>query len=377
MLAAMRRRGPTLLLLWTCAAGACSGAGTREPERTTVARSAPATGSTQASAPAAPGSAELAAGSSFGDLVQAAGARLSAGALDARGECLLRVAGAGHALDAELMPALHELPESVADLDAALQRARGPVRVLTAWGQVGAIEPDLALASFTALSPEALRAPVVALLIGDAGAYLRYGDGAASEADGPIAIDAVVPRLLAQPRAQGAVLYVAAEDGTPLVALAELLRALPSGRSIALAQVLPPGTRVPPIAAQAPPDQQLCLDGLPEPAAGSNEGELDPAVALEALAPLRDGARACLQDATGAARAGGRIVLALRVGANGAVEHACLLQDGIGDAALGACVLQSARSVRMPAPSPSGFVDLHLPLALTPEALPERRALCE
>jgi hypothetical protein len=143
--------------------------------------------------------------------------------------------------------------------------------------------------------------------------------------------------------------------------------------------VLPAGTRLPAIGAthQAPSLQLLCNEGLPEPAAGRGEGELAAAAIVQALTPVREAARACLQDATGPARAGGRVTLALRIGETGVVEHACLLQDGIGDATLGACVLQSARSARMPAPAPPGFVDVHVPLALTPESLPQPRALCE
>jgi hypothetical protein len=319
---------------------------------------------------------ELGAQASFGDLVRAAEARLTAGALDARGECLLRAQAQGYALDAELMPALHRFAEPLADLDAPLQRARGPLRVLTAWGQVGAIEPEIGLASFTALPPQSLRAPAVALLIGDAGVYVRYGDGPASDADGPLAIADAVPHLLAQPRATAAVLYVAAEEATPLARLAELLRALPHGRSVALAQLLPPGTRLPALSAGAPP-QRACPDGLPEPAAGSAEGALEPAAIVQALAPLREGARGCLHDATGSARAGGRLVLALRIGPDGSVQHACLLEDGIGDAAIAACVLQSARSARMPQPNPTGFVDVHVPLSLAPEAAPVVRPYCE
>jgi hypothetical protein len=323
-----------------------------------------------------PATVELGAQASFGDLVRSVDARLTAGALEARGECLLRAQAAGYALDAELMPALHRLAEPLADLDARLQRSRGPLRVVTAWGQVGAIEPEIGLASFTALSPQSLRAPAVALLIGDAGIYVRYGDGPASDADGPLAIADVTPHLLAQPRAAAAVLYVAAEDATPLARLAELLRTLPHERQVALAQPLPPGTRLPPLATAAPL-QRLCPDGLPEPPAGSAEGELDPAAIVQALAPLREGARACLHDATGAARAGGRLVIALRIAADGSVQDACLLADGIGDAAISECVLQSARSARLPQPNPAGFVDVHLPLALAPEAAPAVRPFCE
>lgn len=365
-------------LLFVCCV--CAACGTSAPDRARRPRDAsdpraPAA-PTPAIAPQVPESdgPELGADADFGDLVRTAAARMGAGDAGARAECLLRVGPRGYALDAELMPALHELPEPLAELDAGLLRARGPIRVLTAWGQLGAIHPALGLAAFTALPPQVLRASAVAVIATERGVYLRYSDAHATDADGPLELAAVVPRLLGAHAGQP-VLFVSAEAGVPVAQLAALLRALPHGRSVALAQVLPPGTRLPQVS--APQAVQTCPDGLPEPAADSAEGALDPQQIVDSLGPLRAGASACLASATAEARAGGRLVLALRIGADGAVQDACLLQDGIADAALAACVLQSARALRLPPPDPPGFVDVHVPLALTPQSPARPQALCE
>lgn len=349
---------------------ACGGAPATHAPRP---QSAPAMSAGAATAAPARRPAALA---TFADLLQEAGARMAAGADAAAAPCLLAVRDSGYELPAELMPALSELARPADDLDAQLRVARGPVRALTAWGQAGAMEPDLAVAAFTALPPQSLRAGVVALALTDEGAYLRYGAGAASDADGPLPIAAVVPRLLARSEAAQAVLYVTAESATPLSQLAELLRLLPHGRAVALAQLMPLGTQLPPLAAAAPP-ARACPDGLPEPAKGRAEGELPTEAVVAALAPLRESASGCLVNAQGAARAGGRIAIALRVDEQGAIEDACLLEDGIADAALAACVLASARVLRLPAPQPPGFVDVHLPLALTPSNEPAPAPLCE
>jgi hypothetical protein len=116
---------------------------------------------------------------------------------------------------------------------------------------------------------------------------------------------------------------------------------------------------------------------LPAPAPGSPEGDLDAKAIVAQLGPLRAAAEACLAHARGPASAGGRLVLALRIAADGRTQQACLMEDAIGDAALAGCVIDAANALRFPAPSPAGFVDVHLPLALAPEGPPMQRALCE
>ncbi len=364
----MRRTDLTLGALLFCA---CGGAPATQapPAQSPASVSASPAATAAAPAPERP----LA---TFGDLVDTASARVLAGADAATAPCLLAARGGGHVLSAELMPALSELAEPADDLDAQLRAARGPVRALTAWGQSGAIDPDLAIAAFTALPPQSLRAAVVAIVLTDEGAYLRFGAGGSSDADGPLPIASVVPRLLARPEAAQAVLFVTAESAIPLGDLAGLLRLLPHGRDVALAQLLPQGTRLPVLAGPTPP-ARACPDGLPEPAPGRAEGQLATETVGAALAPLRDSASACLVNAQGAARAGGRLAIALRIDERGGVEDACLLEDGIADSGLATCVLGSARALRLPAPQPPGFVDVHLPLALTPSNEPAPAPLCE
>jgi hypothetical protein len=300
---------------------------------------------------------------------------LRAHGADSSAGCLLGHSDAGFRLAADLMPALDELPDAVVDLDARLQREQGPMRVLTGWGPTIGPDGTLVLATFTALAPGALRSPVVALLLTDEGTYLRYGSTRASDADGPLPAQAAVARLLAAPGNRGATLYVAAEAAVSLAELVALLRLLPAEHEVVLGLPLPAGTRLPSVAAAAQPD--LCPEGLPTPGEQSVEGALEPRAIVAALAPLRSDAQACLDRARGQARAGGRLVLALRIGEDGRAQAACLAEDGIGDPALGSCVLSSARALRFPAPEPAGFVDVRLPLALSPAESPPQRALCD
>jgi hypothetical protein len=233
----------------------------------------------------------------------------------------------------------------------------------------------LVLASFTALGPQSVRTLGVALLATDEGVYLRYSDAPASAADGPLPTQSAIAGLLAAPHNGAAVLYVTAEAAIPLAQLVELLRLLPAERPVALALALPAGTQVPVTSPQQ--TAQVCADGLPPLAEGSAEGELDSREIVAALGPLKQAAQDCLQNAQGRARAGGRLVLALRIDKSGAVQESCAQEDAIGDAALAACVLASSRDLRFPAPRPPGPVDVLLPLSLVPTGSAQERALCE
>jgi hypothetical protein len=311
----------------------------------------------------------------FADLVRAARVAIRAGRKDSTAGCLITQGVNGFGLGADLMPALDELPDAPVELDGRLQRERDPVRVLTAWGQVGDAQPAIALAAFTTLGPESTRALGVALLLTDEGVQLRYSDAAASDADGPLPAQAAIERLLAAPHNADATLYVTAEAAIPLAQLVELLRLLPTDRTVALVLLLPQGTSVP--ARKTEASRQLCSDGLPEPAAGAVEGSLDSRAILAALGPLKSDAQSCLTTAQGQARAGGRLALALRIGEDGRVQEGCIQEDAIGDATLEACVMASARALRFPTPDPRGFVDVRLPLVLAPVGTPAQHALCE
>jgi hypothetical protein len=320
----------------------------------------------------------LDASATFADLVAAARVSIRAGRGDSAAGCLLGRDSSGFKLGADLMPALDALPDVPLDLDAQLQRTLGPARVLTAWGPAGRGEPELALTSFTSLPAESVRDPVVVLVLTDAGVYTRFGSTPVSDDGRALPIESAVSHVLAAPGNAQAAFYVSAEAGVPLATLAQVLRQLPVDRNVALAIVLPAGTKLPAVTPPSPTTSaDTCPDGLPDLDAHEAAGDLDRNAIVSALPPLQDAARGCMDNASGVARAGGKLVLALRIARDGSVARACLVNDAIGDAALAACVLSGARQLHFPQPSPAGSVDVQLPLALAPLGPERQRALCE
>jgi hypothetical protein len=317
---------------------------------------------------------ELGANATFGDLVRTARVLIRNPQATAHGACLLAQNADGYSLRADLAPAIDGLPDAPAELDGQLQRAEGPMRVLTPYGPTAGGDAALVLTSFTAVVPQAARAPALAVALTDAGAYLRYGASQASDADGPLLLDALITRLHA---ADGdALIYVTAEAAVAIADVVALLRLLPVEREVALAIALPSSTTLPSASAALAPAVDRCPEGQPEIDADAAQGDLDQSAVLSAIAPLRVQAQDCLDAARGPARAGGRVALAVRVAADGSVARACMLSDAIGDPALAECVLSSARALRFAAPKPSGVVDVHLPLSLQPAGPSSQRALC-
>ena len=200
---------------------------------------------------------------------------------------------------------------------------------------------------------------------------MRFGNTQVSDA-GPVsptneAIARVVDSpMLSMPGNENATFYVSAEAGVSLETVARLLSVLPADKAIALAIVLPAGTKLPAATPPPAPSADLCPDGLPELDANEAQGDLERSAIVAALPPLQDAATECMRNATGAARAGGKLVLGLRVARDGNVSRACTVRDAIGDAALATCVLSGARQLRFPAPNPAGSVDVQLPLSLSP-----------
>lgn len=62
----------------------------------------------------------------------------------------------------------------------------------------------------------------------------------------------------------------------------------------------------------------------------------------------------------------GRVVVAVRVAANGSVCSASLASDSLGDPGVSSCVLQKFRGGRFPSPS-DGCVDVHVPISFMPK----------
>jgi len=320
----------------------------------------------------------FARGASFDTLIVRAQALLLAPpGTEAEGACVLQASDERIGLGAELLAGVDPLPDASDDLTDRLQRSVRPVRVLTAWGeQSPPAESDIALAAFTALDASSRRLPVVVLFVTARGAYLRHGQRYAETQDGPLDASALQVRLDTLSRREHYVLYVTAEAAVPLTDLYATLATLADTQPTALAVALPEGTVLP--AARAPEDatRLACPTGLPEPAVDAVEGELAAASILGALDPLRAAAQRCLEQASGPAAAGGRLVLGMRINAAGAPETLCLIEDGIGDAVLSSCVVESARALRLPQPNPAGFVDVHVPLQLAPITRPPPRPVC-
>ncbi|MDH5672947.1 MAG: hypothetical protein OEZ06_12405 [Myxococcales bacterium] len=327
---------------------------------------------------------DLGTDSDFAALLRLARGLLRHGGGASGADCILGRRGDAFVLHAPLMPALDQLPEPPARLADRLERDRGPVAILSAWGVLaGGSSGDSSggrqvAAAFTATPPQAPDQRLALLALTADGVFLRYGERQATTEDGPLRPDQVVSRLLTVESATGGVeraLYVSADAAISVEVLDQLLYQLPAGRSVALSVLLPKGTELP--GETPPPALQRCPDGLPELAADAAFGDLPREAVVAALAPLQQAAAACMAQARGAAAVGGRLSMALRVGPGGKVERGCLLGDAIGDARLGACVLDAATSLRFPAPEPSGSVDVHLPLSLEPEPHRRLRTRCD
>jgi hypothetical protein len=339
------------------------------PPTTSPRSEDPSTGA-PATAPVATGAQgerALGATSVFADLVRQAepleGADLSAS--EAAYACLLARAEPGFTLKAPVHQALRPLPQPASDLGGALKQARS-VQVLTPWGRYGA-ESSLVLASFTAFTPA--RRGLAVLLTRD-GVSVRD-----SAPDGDASIDnAPVDSLAAWDLPEDAVVFVTAEAQVPLSQVYRVLETLARRRaSVALATVLPPHTRTP-SAASPSAATKACPDGLL--AIEAVEGDLSRDAILFGLSPLRERAPDCLLRGEAPGAAGGLLELALRIDPSGQVSEACLLRDEVADAAVGACVLELARSLRFSPPSPAGVVDVQLPLVLRPHSTPAPAPVC-
>ncbi len=317
--------------------------------------------------------------------------------LEDRGEgnatagCLLRGSGAvGDAwrFEADVAVAVRPLPAPWDDYDAHLRAHRAPARILSHWGQTRAEPYSLALATLTSTVPVDTALPAAVVVLTDAGVYVlgtaQSVSGTAQS--GPSAVAAIPPSRLVealralQPGGAPAMIAVTAEAAVPLASLREALAVLAElGVPIALAVPLAPDVRLPPDPVVSPDvaERGLCGRGLPEPPASAVEGDLAQSVVVGALAPLRDAAARCMSTATGRAASGGRLDVTLRIGADGTVTEACAVRDDVLDPALRICVLEAARALRFPLPSPSGYVDLALPLRLAADTTLAQRPLCQ
>jgi hypothetical protein len=312
--------------------------------------------------PDAPEAAAQAA-TTYGELVHAAAQR--------EGEpngtrCVFEREAHGLRMVGTTTPALRPLPQPAPDLDALLAQDI-TVNVLTPFGRYGVAPNALTLVSFTYTPPTR---EAVALVITDQGIALRGSQASAPMRDKLTLADAVqAVSALSSP----ATAFVSAEAPVPASALVDLLAALESKRiPVALAVSLAPATRLP-----TPPIARLadtCPNGLPE--TSEPEGALDVAALTPALSELRTRAAECLSSADPRGAAGGRLSLLLRVAKTGMLANACIDSDETGDARLRGCILEQAQKLKFPEPTPSGSVDLALPLTLVSAHPPAAPLLC-
>jgi hypothetical protein len=314
----------------------------------------------------------LSAGSNFADWVEAAGLLDIAGAGRSEAGCLLRN-GEPLRLEADLLLAAHPLPRPEPGLGSMLQEQVGAPAVITAWGTVPSKSAGLVLLAFTTTTPGSARLPAVGLFATRAGTFVRADDVALRAQRDPL--PATGATALLSELSGPAVVYVTADPDVPSSELLQLLRAVPNRLELALAVALPKNTRLPPPAADT--RDALCPDGLPEPGKDDAEGELSASAAQSAFAPLREAALSCALTTGGRALLGGRLVLGVRIGADGKARDACFVSDAIGEPMLRRCLVSATRDMSLPVPSPTGFVDLHIPLEITLAGPQAQRASCE
>jgi hypothetical protein len=344
------RRTLAILLLSACAPR------TQAPTTPVLA---PAPSETIEDAPAAGAPAET-----YVALVRQVAAR-EGGATASGATCVLERVGDQLRYGSNALPSIRPLPLPSADLDAQLARSVS-VNVLTGFGRYGNAPGSLTLAAYTTVAPtrEAL-----VLIITDSGIALR-GVDASVALQNQLTRDAAVEAAMTL---QPAAVFVAAEAGISTPLLSELLQALLVRHvPVALAVDIPSEAALP-NATEA--SFAACPDGLG--ASDDAEGNLTLAQLRPSIAELGARASECLGKADARGAAGGRVRIMLRVGAAGAVTQACISADDTRDPRLLTCVIAQARGMRFPAPTPTGSVDLELPLALTPAVFPALPLLCD
>jgi hypothetical protein len=361
-------QAPALFLgLAGLALAGCAGA-RPEPAQPTAAPAAPPAAAVPVAAP----SRVLPQHATFADVVDLARNLDAANHTQSQEGCLLAVGPAAR-FGADVSAATRPLADAPKELATLLLRAAGPPTIFTAWGSTPGELPDIALAAFTTTTPASAKASALAMFLTSQGVFLR-GAQLPLRAH-PDALDLGAAGAVLAQVPDPVIAYVSAESAIPVEQLAAALRSVPNRFEVALAVVLPKGTRLPAVAERS--QELLCPDGLPEPQSDEPEGSLDPAALRAELTPLRDAALRCALATGGQALQGGRLELGLRIGADGRPRELCIVRDAIGEAVLRRCVIEAARALKFPLPSPTGFVDVQLPLELALTGPAAQRPLCE
>ena len=307
----------------------------------------------------------LAPEATFRDVVRVARGLHDRAAGDSEAGCLFDAREGELRLAADLAVAIRPLPEPPPDLDERLAQGEG-VTALTRWGVRGD-EGTLGLATFTNHPPP--RGDGTAMFVTDDGVYLRSLVDRDAFEIGAVPVDAAIRAV-----ASSGTVYVTAEGGASIETLHQLfarLSAAAPDTAVVLATVLAPSTSFP-VEATPPSEANLCVDGLE--ASGDAAGNYDdPSAVMSALGPVQGRAAECMAQGRSA---GGRLVVAFRVAADGSVTDVCAELDETGDPQLRACVLRAVESSSFPPPDIEGAVDLRLPLDLVAETTTAQAPVC-
>ena len=279
--------------------------------------------------------------------------------------CLLQEVSSGYRLRAAVTSSVRPLPVPPDDLDEALKNA-DHVELLSAWGRYGDGNGKLALAAFTSGAPAH---DALALLITDRGIALRSPSGSQIEPLDGLDVPHMLAALNKLDARSSASVFLAAEARVPLPQLYGVLTVLAEQqREVVLAVPLSTNTTLP-LPASATAKAAFCGGGLSDTDAA--EGRLPSGTLMAEVAPLREHAADCLSRGDARGAAGGKLSLALRVAPDGHVQEACITRDELADGAVLSCVIGLASQLRFTPPSPSGVVDLELPIVLraSPQAV--------
>lgn len=294
--------------------------------------------------------------------------------------CLLRApSGSGPwRLSADLAVALRPLPDVPEDLDVALNN-REALSVLTRWGHIGAGARGPMLAALTT-SPPSARQQALIIIITDRGIYGRSSNVALPIGwQGGLDLEKVNTFITKQ-RAQLASavdgIYVTAERDVPLLEIRRVLEILaPIKVPVAFATSLVSGTRQP--KAQDPSTELLCPNGLPALVAGTAYGTLARETMKTAIGGLKERAERCMKASSGTSVTGDVLRLQARLSPNGQVIQTCFVVDEVGDLGLRRCIEKALLDLDFPAPNPTGYVDIDLPLRFVYLPAASQAPLCK
>ena len=286
--------------------------------------------------------------------------------------CLVRSRSTDVLVMADLAPAISPMPTPSETVIEAARRA-GEVRLVSRWGMDGELGPYVA--TFTHHAPPEAGLAIVVFVEADS-SFIRSTSAVAPREDGLTDVR-LAARLSSATGAGGPLVVVTAGPAVPLARLEAVLTALDATAApIALGVAFVADEPVEDVAVRSSDGANLCAS-LPPASTDVTAGSLSPESIRDAVRSLDPSLRACvsLGDPRTVGR-GGRIRIAVRVGASGRTEERCALEDSLGDPRVRACILDAVGAHAFPVPAPIGTVDVTFPLTIRRSTDADQSALC-